>query len=275
MNDRTSFYPELAKSIAPAKGRLAVLLPGLGAVSTTLIAGVHLIRKGLAQPFGSVTQMQKLRLGKRTNPKFTPVKELVPLADLPDLVFGGWDPFPDHAYEAAAKAGVLPGEMLAAVRPELESVKPMPAVFEQAWVKNLDGPNVKRGGSKRDLAEAVIRDIERFREESGAARAVMVWCGSTETYSLPTAVHASLSAFEKGLEESSPDIAPSMIYAYAAIASGVPYANGAPNLTVDIPALTEMARAKGVPIAGKDFKTLSSTVGSEAWNSRDLKSRPH
>jgi myo-inositol-1-phosphate synthase len=273
MSDRTSFYPELAKSIAPAKGRLAVLLPGLGAVSTTLIAGVHLIRKGLAQPFGSVTQMQKLRLGKRTNPKFTPVKELVPLADLPDLVFGGWDLFPDNTYEAAAKAGVLPGEMLAAVRPELESVKPMPAVFEQAWVKNLDGPNVKRGGSKMDLAEAVIRDIERFRRESGAARAVMVWCGSTETYSQPKAVHASVTAFEKGLKESSPDIAPSMIYAYAAIASGVPYANGAPNLTVDIPALTEMARSKGVPIAGKDFKTgqtLMKTIIAPGLKARML-----
>ena len=273
MSDRTSFYPELAKSIAPAKGRLAVLLPGLGAVSTTLIAGVHLIRKGLAKPFGSVTQMQKLRLGKRTNPKFTPVRELVPLADLPDLVFGGWDLFPDNTYEAAVKAGVLPGDMLAAVRPELEAVKPMPAVFEQAWVKNLDGPNVKKGGSKMDLAEAVIRDIEKFRKESGAARAVMVWCGSTETYSLPTAVHASLPAFEKGLRESSPDIAPSMIYAYAAIASGVPYANGAPNLTVDIPALTEMARSKGVPIAGKDFKTgqtLMKTIIAPGLKARML-----
>ena len=273
MSDRTSFYPELAKSIAPAQGKLAVLLPGLGAVSTTLIAGVHLIRKGLAKPFGSVTQMQKLRLGKRTNPKFTPVRELVPLADLPDLVFGGWDLFPDNTYEAAVKAGVLPGDMLAAVRPELEAVKPMPAVFEQAWVKNLDGPNVKKGGSKMDLAEAVIRDIEKFRKESGAARAVMVWCGSTETYSLPTAVHASLPAFEKGLRESSPDIAPSMIYAYAAIASGVPYANGAPNLTVDIPALTEMARSKGVPIAGKDFKTgqtLMKTIIAPGLKARML-----
>ena len=260
MSDRTSFYPELAKSIAPAQGKLAVLLPGLGAVSTTLIAGVHLIRKGLAKPFGSVTQMQKLRLGKRTNPKFTPVRELVPLADLPDLVFGGWDLFPDNTYEAAVKAGVLPGDMLAAVRPELEAVKPMPAVFEQAWVKNLDGPNVKKGGSKMDLAEAVIRDIEKFRKESGAARAVMVWCGSTETYSLPTAVHASLPAFEKGLRESSPDIAPSMIYAYASLMEGVPFANGAPNLTVDLPVMQELSREKSAPICGKDYKTGQTLI---------------
>jgi myo-inositol-1-phosphate synthase len=273
MSDRTSFYPELAKSIAPARGKLAVLLPGLGAVSTTLIAGVHLIRKGLAQPFGSVTQMQKLRLGKRTHPKFTPVRELVPLAGLDDLVFGGWDLFPDDTYEAAVKAGVLPGEMLAAVRKELEAVKPMPAVFERAWVKNLDGPNVKKGASKMHLAEAVIRDIERFREAQAAARAVMVWCGSTEVYSQPKPVHQTLAAFEKGLKASSPDIAPSMIYAYAAIASGVPYANGAPNLTVDVPALTEMAKTKGVPIAGKDFKTgqtLMKTIIAPGLKARML-----
>jgi len=273
MSDRTSFYPELAKSIAPARGKLAVLLPGLGAVSTTLIAGVHLIKKGLAQPFGSVTQMQKLRLGKRTHPKFTPVKELVPLAGLDDLVFGGWDLFPDNTFEAATKAGVLSREMLSAVRPELESVSPMSAVFEREWVKNLDGPNVKKAGSKMDLAQAVIRDIAEFRKASGATRAVMVWCGSTEVYSQPKPVHESLPAFEKGLKESSPDIAPSMIYAYAAIASGVPFANGAPNLTVDVPALTEMARSRGVPIAGKDFKTgqtLMKTIIAPGLKARML-----
>jgi myo-inositol-1-phosphate synthase len=273
MSDRTSFYPELAKSIAPARGKLAVLLPGLGAVSTTLIAGVHLIKKGLAQPFGSVTQMQKLRLGKRTHPKFTPVKELVPLAGLDDLVFGGWDLFPDNTFEAATKAGVLSHEMLGAVRPELESVSPMSAVFEREWVKNLDGPNVKKAGSKMDLAQAVIRDIAEFRKASGATRAVMVWCGSTEVYSQPKPVHESLPAFEKGLKESSPDIAPSMIYAYAAIASGVPFANGAPNLTVDVPALTEMARSRGVPIAGKDFKTgqtLMKTIIAPGLKARML-----
>ncbi len=273
MTDRTSFYPELAKKIAPADGKLAVLLPGLGAVSTTLIAGVHLIRKGLARPFGSVTQMQKLRLGKRSQPKFTPVKELVPLSDLSDLVFGGWDIFTDNAYEAAVKAGVLSAEMLSAVRPELEAVKPMPAVFERAWVKNLDGPNVKKGATKMDLAEALVNDIESFRKSSGASRAVMVWCGSTEVYAQQKPVHETLAAFEKGLKENSPDIPPSMIYAYAAILSGTPYANGAPNLSVDVPALWEMARAKGVPVAGKDFKTgqtLMKTIIAPGLKARML-----
>jgi myo-inositol-1-phosphate synthase len=273
MSDRTSFYPELAKKIAPAQGKLAVLLPGLGAVSTTLIAGVHLIQKGLAKPFGSVTQMQKLRLGKRTHPRFTLISDLVPLAGLSDLVFGGWDIFPDDSYEAASKAGVLPGEMLKAVREELQAVRPMPAVFERAWVKNLDGPNVKSAATKMDLAEALMRDIESFRKASSADRAVMVWCASTEVYSQPTPVHESIAAFERGLKENSPDIAPSMIYAYAAIASGVPFANGAPNLTVDIPALTDMSRARGVPIAGKDFKTgqtLMKTIIAPGLKARML-----
>jgi myo-inositol-1-phosphate synthase len=273
MTDRTSFYPELAKKIRPADGKLAVLLPGLGAVSTTLIAGVHLIQKGFAKPIGSVTQMQKLRLGKRSQPRFTPIKELVPLADLTQLVFGGWDIFPDNGYEAAAKAGVLPAEMLSAVRPELEAVRPMPAVFERAWVKNLDGPNVKKAPTKMHLAEELIRDIEGFRKGSGASRAVMVWCGSTEVYAQQKPVHETLAAFEKGLKENSPDIPPSMIYAYAAIASATPYANGAPNLSVDVPALTELARAKGVPIAGKDFKTgqtLMKTIIAPGLKARML-----
>ena len=273
MTDRTSFYPELEKKIAPAQGKLAVLLPGLGAVSTTLIAGVHLIRKGLARPFGSVTQMQKIRLGKRTQPRFIPVKELVPLADLSDLVFGGWDIFPDDTYEAATKAGVLSKEMLTSVKPELEAVRPMSAVFEHEWVKNLDGPNVKKGATKMDLAEALVKDIEGFRKSSGATRAVMVWCGSTEVYAQKKAVHESLAAFEKGLKENSPDIPPSMIYAYAAIASGTPYANGAPNLSVDVPALMEMAKAKKVPIAGKDFKTgqtLMKTIIAPGLKARML-----
>ena len=208
MTDRTSFYPELAKKIGPADGKLAVLLPGLGAVSTTLIAGVHLIQKGLARPIGSVTQMQKLRLGKRSQPRFAPIKELVPLADLSQLSFGGWDIFPDNAYEAATKAGVLPAEMLSAVRGELEAVRPMSAVFERAWVKNLDGPNVKKAPTKMHLAEELIKDIEGFRKSSGAARAVMVWCGSTEVYAQQKPVHESLQAFEKGLKENSPDIRP-------------------------------------------------------------------
>jgi myo-inositol-1-phosphate synthase len=273
MTDRTSFYPELEKKIAPAEGKVAVLLPGLGAVSTTLIAGVHLIRKGIARPFGSVTQMQKIRLGKRTQPRFLPIKELVPLAEISDLVFGGWDIFPDDTYEAASKAGVLPGEMLKAVQPELESVRPMSAVFEHEWVRNLDGPNVKKGATKMDLAEALMKDIEGFRKSSGAARAVMVWCGSTEVYAQQKPVHETLAAFEKGLKENSPDIPPSMIYAYAAIASGTPYANGAPNLSVDVPALIEMAKAKKVPIAGKDFKTgqtLMKTIIAPGLKARML-----
>jgi myo-inositol-1-phosphate synthase len=273
MNDRTSFYPELAKKIAPAEGRLAVLLPGIGAVSTTLIAGVHLIRKGLAKPFGSVTQMQKLRLGKRTHPRFTFVKDLVPLARLDDLVFGGWDIFTDDAYEAARKAGVLTPEFLAPAKTELESVRPMSAVFEHEWVKNLDGPNVKKAPTKMHLAEKLVEDIAAFRKSSGASRAVMVWCGSTEVYAQQKPVHETLASFEKGLKENSPDIPPSMIYAYAAIASGTPYANGAPNLSVDVPALMEMARTKGVPIAGKDFKTgqtLMKTIIAPGLKARML-----
>jgi myo-inositol-1-phosphate synthase len=283
MSDRTSFYPELAKKIAPAGGKLAVLLPGLGAVSTTLIAGTHLIRKGLAQPFGSVTQMQKLRLGKRSQPRNVLIKDLVPLAGLGDLAFGGWDIYTDNAYEAAVKAGVLTKETLAPVRAELESVRPMPAVFEREWVKNLDGPNVKKAPTKMHLAEELVKDIEGFRKSSGAARAVMVWCGSTEVYAQQKPVHETLASFEKGLKENSPDIPPSMIYAYAAIVSGTPYANGAPNLSVDVPALMDMARAKGVPIAGKDFKTgqtLMKTIiapglkarmlGLEGWFSTNI-----
>jgi len=273
MSDRTSFYPELAKTIAPAEGRLAVLLPGLGAVSTTLIAGVRLVEKGLARPFGSVTQMQKLRLGKRTSPRFAAVHELVPLARLEDLVFGGWDIFPDDTYEAAGKAGVVPADLLAKVRPELESIRPWPAVFDREWVRNLDGPNVKTAKTKMHLAEALMRDIEAFRVSSGAARAVMVWCGSTEVYAQPKPVHESLASLERGLKENSPDISPSMIYAYAAIASGIPYANGAPNLTVDVPAMIELAKARGAPIAGKDFKTgqtLMKTIIAPGLKARML-----
>jgi myo-inositol-1-phosphate synthase len=197
----------------------------------------------------------------------------VPLAGLDDLVFGGWDIFTDNASEAALKAGVLTREALAPVRGELESVRPMSAVFERAWVKNLDGPNVKKGASKMHLADALVKDIEDFRKSSGASRAVMVWCGSTEVYAQQKPVHETLEAFEKGLKESSPDIPPSMIYAYAAIRAGVPYANGAPNLSVDVPALTDMAREKGVPIAGKDFKTgqtLMKTIIAPGLKARML-----
>ncbi|HKD17963.1 MAG TPA: inositol-3-phosphate synthase, partial [Thermoanaerobaculia bacterium] len=203
----------------------------------------------------------------------TLVKDLVPLAALDALAFGGWDIFTDNAYEAAVKAGVLTTEALAPVRAELEAVRPMPAVFERAWVKNLDGPNVKKAPTKMHLADALVEDIAAFRKASGASRAVMVWCGSTEVYAQHKAVHENLAAFEKGLKENSPDIPPSMIYAYASIASGTPYANGAPNLSVDVPALTEMARTKGVPVAGKDFKTgqtLMKTIIAPGLKARML-----
>ncbi len=255
MSDQSSFYPELAREIAPAQGRLGVLLPGLGAVATTLIAGVYLLNKGLARPLGSLTQMQRIRLGKRTDPRFVLIKDLVPLADLQDLVFGGWDIFPDDAYQTACAAGVLPPEMLAPIRHDLEAIAPWPAVFEQAYVRNLRGRHVKRGANKMDLAEAIIRDIEGFLNAKRLQRAVMVWCGSTEVFSEAGRTHETLDAFERGLMDSAPEISPSMIYAYAAISSGIPFVNGAPNLSVDIPALIELAAKRGVPIAGKDFKT--------------------
>lgn len=273
MSEQTSFYPELAREIAPVRGKLGVLLPGLGAVSTTLIAGVQLINKGLAEPYGSLTQMQKIRLGKRTDPRFVPIKALVPLADLHDLVFGGWDIFPDDAYQSARVAGVLPAEMLEPVRAELEAVKPWPGVFEQAYVQKLHGTYVKTGATKMDLAEAVVRDIEGFLSAHGVERAVMIWCGSTEVFREAGPVHQTLDAFERGLKDNAPEISPSMIYAYAAIRSRIPFANGAPNLAVDIPALVELATRQRIPIAGKDFKTgqtLLKTVIAPGLKARML-----
>src|SRR5262245_19450517 len=255
MSGQTSLYPALAREIAPARGKLGVLLPGLGAVSTTLIAGVHLVNKGLAHPYGSLTQLQKLRLGKRTLPRFVPIKHLLPLADLQDLVFGGWDIFPEDAYQSACAAGVLSSELLTPIRGELEAVRPWPGVFEQAYVRNLPGTHTKHEASKMHLAEALMRDIDGFRRHHSLQRAIMIWCGSTEAYLKPSSVHETLAAFERGLKANAPDIAPSMIYAYAALVSGIPFANGAPNLTVDIPALTELAQKRGLPIAGKDLKT--------------------
>lgn len=255
MSAQSSLYPELARDIEPLQGKLGVLLPGLGAVATTLIAGVHLVNKGLAQPYGSLTQMQKLRLGKRTQPRFVRIKDLVPLADPSDLVFGGWDIFPEDAYETACAAGVLPPDLLAPIQAELEAIRPWPGVFEQAYVRNLHGSHIKVGRTKMHLAEAVMRDIEVFLGRHGLQRAVMLWCGSTEVYLEPGPVHETITAFERGLKANSPEISPSMIYAYAALASGIPFANGAPNLTVDIPALVEFASKRRVPVAGKDFKT--------------------
>ena len=241
--------------IKPAEGKLGVLLPGLGAVSTTFIAGVAAIRRGLALPVGSLTQMGNIRVGLRNEARFPKIKDFVPLAKLEDLVFGGWDIFEDNCYEAATKAGVLQQDMLDRLREDLESVKPMKAVFSQDYVKKLDGHWVKEGKTKMDLARQLIEDIERFREENGCTRMVMIWCASTEIYLKPSEVHYSVERFEEGLRTNDPAIAPSMIYAYAALKAGVPFANGAPNLTVDIPAMRNLARESGLCIAGKDFKT--------------------
>jgi myo-inositol-1-phosphate synthase len=255
MSEQTSYYPELAKEIQPAEGNLGVLLPGLGAVATTFIAGTFLACKGLARPFGSITQMQRIRLGKRTKPRFPLIKEFVPLADPERLVFGGWDISRESCYQTAIRSGVLPSNVLEPVKKELGEIRPFPAVFDRRYVRKLDGENVKQAGNKMELAEAVIRDIENFRTKNGLKRAVMVWCGSTEVYMEPKKVHESIEAFEKGLKANSPQISSSMIYAYAALQTGTPYANGAPNLSADIPALTELAQKNKVPVTGKDFKT--------------------
>lgn len=241
--------------ITPASGKLGVLLPGLGAVSTTFIAGVAAVRRGLALPVGSLTQMGTIRLGRRTEHRTPKIKEFVPLAGLDDLVFGGWDIFPENCYEAALRAGVLERELLAQVRPDLEAVAPMKAAFSSDYVTRLHGDWIKPGQNKLAWAEALMADIEAFRQRERCDRLVMIWCGSTEVYLEAQAVHASLAAFEQGLRDNHPAIAPSMIYAYAALRCGVPFANGAPNLTVDIPAIRELARDQGLCIAGKDFKT--------------------
>ena len=240
----------------PATGRLGVLLPGLGAVATTFIAGVELVRRGLGRPIGSLTQLGRIRLGKRTERRVPRIAEFVPLTQLEDLVFGAWDPIPDNAYEAALKAGVLDARAhLDPIADFLRSIVPMPAAFDRRYVRRLDGPNVKPGTSKRAWAEALREDIRRFRETHGCDRLVMIWCGSSEAYLEPSPAHASLEAFERALDANDDAIAPSMLYAYAALQEGVPYANGAPNLSADIPALVELAQERGVPIAGKDFKT--------------------
>jgi len=241
--------------IPAAHGKLGILMPGLGAVATTFIAGVIAARKGIAKPIGSVTQMGTIRLGKRTDNRTPLINEFVPLAQLQDLVFGGWDIFPEDTYHAAVHAGVLEKTLLDQVRDELEAIRPMPAVFDRNWVRKLDGPNVKKGRNKMELAEQLMEDIKNFKAKNNCDRLVMVWCGSTEVYIKPGAVHKTLAAFEKGLRENDAEIAPSMIYAYAALKSRVPYANGAPNLAVDTLALQELAREMRVPICGKDFKT--------------------
>ena len=269
--------------IAPAQGKLGVLLVGLGAVSTTFIAGVVAVRKGLAKPIGSLTQMGTIRLGKRTESRSPKISEMFPLARLDDVVFGGWDIFEENCYEAAKTAGVIEPALLEQIRPELEAIRPWPAVFDRKYVKRLDGPNVKRGQNKKDFADQVIADIRRFKMERGLDRLVMVWCGSTEVYLTESPAHASIAAFEAALEASDESIPSSMIYAYAAIKEGIPYANAAPNLSADVPALVELAQKTRSPIAGKDLKTgqtLMKTIiapglkarllGVEGWYSTNI-----
>jgi myo-inositol-1-phosphate synthase len=262
-----------AEHIAPAKGKLGIMIPGMGAVATTFVAGVEAVRSGLAKPIGSLTQMGTVRLGKRTDGRSPLIKKFVPLADLSQLVFTGWDIFEDNMYEAARNAGVLERDLLDQIKPFMESVKPLPAVFDQNYVRKLDGPNVKKGPNKRDLAEQVRQDIRDFKKSSGADRLVMMWCGSTESFLEPSAVHKSVKSFEKGLLNNDENIAPSMIYAYAALSEGVPFANGAPNLTTDLPVMDELSRVNHAPICGKDFKTgqtLMKTVLAPAFKARML-----
>jgi myo-inositol-1-phosphate synthase len=246
--------------IADARGRLGVLLVGMGAVSTTTIAGVLAVRRGLAKPIGSLTQMGTVRLGKRTEGRSPLIRDFVPLVALDDIVFGGWDIFEDNSYEAAKTAGVLEKDLLEQIRPDLEAIRPMAAVFDRRYVKRLDGPNVKKGKNKKDLAEQLREDIQRFKREHSIDRLVMVWCGSTEVYLTESAAHANVPAFEKALEASDDSIPSSMIYAYAAIKEGIPYANAAPNLSADVPALLELAQQTGSPLAGKDLKTGQTLI---------------
>ena len=260
--------------ITPSDGRVGVLLPGFGAVATTVVAGVEAVRQGLARPFGSLTQMNTVRLGRRTEERSPLIRELVDLAGLDQLVFGAWDPIPDDGYESAVNAGVLDRTRhLDPIRGFLQSVKPMPAVFDTAYVKRLDGPNRKTGMNKMELAEALRDDIRRFKADNGCARAVMIWCGSTEVFQRPGPAHATVESFEQAMRADDPAIAPSMIYAYAAMMEGVPYANGAPNLSADVPALEALARERGIPIAGKDFKTgqtLMKTILAPGLKARML-----
>jgi myo-inositol-1-phosphate synthase len=241
--------------IRPATGRLGILTPGLGAVATTFIAGVESVRRGLSKPVGSLTQMATIRLGKRTENRVPLIREFVPLADLKDIVFGAWDPIPDDAYTAAKKAGVLEDRDLDPIADYLKGIKPMPAVFENRYVTRIHGTNVKKGKNKRDLAEQLRQDIRDFKEKNKLDRLVVVWCASTEIYIKAGPQHATLAQFEKAMEANDDAIAPSMLYAYAAIMEGVAFCNGAPNLAVDIPALIQLANEKGVAISGKDFKT--------------------
>ncbi|HEY0083557.1 MAG TPA: inositol-3-phosphate synthase [Pyrinomonadaceae bacterium] len=264
---------EKGTEIAPAKGKLGILLVGLGAVSTTFIAGVEAIKAGLAEPIGSLTQMGAIRLGKRTENRSPAIKDFVPLAGLNDLVFGAWDIFPESAYDAAMHAGVLEKDLLAKLKTPLQKIKPMKAVFDQNYVKRLNGENVKQGKNKFDLAEQLIAEIEDFKRRNKCARLVMVWAASTEIFLKQHGVYKTLKSFEQAMRDDHKAIAPSMIYAYAALKLGIPFANGAPNLTVDIPALMELAEQNSVPVCGKDFKTgqtLMKTILAPGLKSRML-----
>ena len=263
----------MKQNVTEATGKLGILIPGLGAVATTFIAGVEAVKKGIAQPIGSLTQMGNIRLGKRTEDRYPKIKEFVPLADLHDIAFGGWDLYNDNVYEAAINAKVLDLPLLQSIKTELEAIKPMTAVFDKSYVENLDGTNVKTGATKYDLAMQVIEDIENFKIENGCNRVVMIWCGSTEKYIEEAVIHSTIEKFEAALKNNEGLIAPSMIYAYAAIKTGVPFANGAPNLTCDIPALLELARETNTPIGGKDFKTgqtLMKTILAPGLHARAL-----
>ncbi len=260
-------------SIRPATGKLGILLPGMGAVATTFIAGVEAVRAGIAKPIGSLTQMGTIRLGKRTDNRSPQISDFIPLANLDQIEFAGWDPIPDNAYEAARKAGVLEKDLLLQIRDRLESIVPMKAVFDSRYVKKLDGPNVKKGKNWMELADQIREDIRQFKKEKGLDRMVMVWCASTEVYLEAKPVHQTVKAFEEGLRANDPAISPSMVYAYAALKEHVPFANGAPNLTVDIPAMIELAREMRLPICGKDFKTgqtLMKTILAPGFRARLL-----
>lgn len=263
----------MSTQVAKAEGKLGILIPGLGAVATTMIAGVEAVKKGISAPIGALSQMGRIRLGKRTDNRYPLIKDFVPLANLEDIVFGGWDVYEDNVYEAAVNAAVLDRALLDKVKVELEVVKPMKAVFDTAYIKNLDGTFIKEAPTKWDLANLIIEDIENFKAVNNVSRVVMVWCASTEKYIEPSDVHATIEAFEAGLKNNDPSIAPSMIYAYASIKAGVPFTNGAPNLTVDINALLEYSLQQGVAIAGKDFKTgqtLMKTILAPGLHARAL-----
>ncbi|MBP7642317.1 MAG: inositol-3-phosphate synthase [Saprospiraceae bacterium] len=259
--------------VEKAKGKLGILLPGMGAVATTIIAGVHAVNKGISEPIGSLTQMGRMRIGKRTTNNQPLIKDVVPLHPLKDVVFGGWDVYEDNVYEAATKAGVLEADLLKKLKPALEKIVPMKAVFDKEYVKRLDGKHIKKGKTKMELAEKLMKDIAEFKKANNCDRLVMVWCGSTEIFMKESEVHKTLANFEKGLKENSYDIPPSMIYTYAALKMGIPYANGAPNLSCDVPAMVELAKLTSTPIAGKDFKTgqtLMKTIIAPGLRARAL-----